>query len=121
MNKGNNEYYKKGYHQMALKGDVILESFIVKWIEPLELTPTEKHYLRQFLGSNKFLATFDKGFKFKKRKGNTRGPVFTQDGPLGDMTEARICFLYDNYGEKAVERYFFKNLRQYCRDNNIII
>lgn len=120
MSKTKNKYYQNGYHEMALRGDKILEDLLVKWIKPIkdQLTREEAHFLYMFLKSNKLLSTFEPGFRFKRKFGDRSLP--TSAGKLGDMVEARICFLWDNYGEEAVKRYYFKYLRKYYNNQKDI-
>ena len=113
MVKTSHRFYQNGFHEMALKGDQILNSFIDEWVEELPLNPKERQLLRHFLQSNEFLAFFKKGFKFKNCN-------LTNKKFMGDMTEARVCFLYDNWGKEAVERYVFKHLKQYYEVNKQI-
>ena len=93
----------KTIKQQAKKGDLILN----RCIKNLCLTLDNKkigNVLCDFLRSNSFISNFNIPFTIKE--GQTNGKQYR-----GDMVEAYVYFLYENFGYESARRYIIKNIK----------
>lgn len=97
--------YKKINNELlalAAMGDSILNCTIHRLLDLIGAQKFDKHYIGNSLKSNDFIKHFHSGFVYK---GNLPEEF------AGDIVEARIAFLYLNYGMGAATRYIHREIR----------
>ena len=85
----------------ASLGDLILNKAILNLIRN---SNSKQFYPNMYsiLISNEFIQHFHCGFKHE----------YTNPGKKGDMVEAWVYFIYENYGKDAVYRYLIRELQK---------